>query len=301
VGPDRPQPGPAERPAHRVAVIGDVAGHVVELRAELRRLGADEATGRLPDDLTVIQVGDLVHRGPESDEVVALVDRYLTEQPAQWVQLVGNHEAHYLREPVFEWPQRISAASGETLRRWWADGQMQVATWVRNATGEGTESFLITHAGLTAEFWRATLALPTSVEQAAATINSLIGARDHALFRAGRLLNRSWRAGGVGPVWAASGTELLPGWLDTTLPFSQIHGHDTPYDWQRQRFRTADKIARRTVLDHEAKHAETTLPGGRIIAVDPGHGSQARTPWRAWELRTSSDQAVPGVGGLGTR
>ena len=294
-GPD--QPDPVLRPAHRVAVIGDVAGHLDELRAELRRLGADESTGRLPDDLTVVQVGDLVHRGPESDQVVALVDRYLTEQPTRWIQLVGNHEAHYLRDPVFEWPQRLSAESGDTLRRWWADGQMQVATSVRD-DGEG---FLITHAGLTAEFWRATLAVPAGVEQAAAALNSLIGARDHALFRAGRLLNRSWRAGGVGPVWAASGTELLPGWLDTTLPFSQIHGHDTPYDWQRQRFRTADKIARRTVLDHEAKHAVTTLPGGRIIAVDPGHGSQARTPWRAWELRTSSDQAVPGVGGLGTR
>jgi len=286
-----------EPPAHRVAVIGDVAGHLGELRAELRRLGADDVTGRLPDDLTVVQVGDLVHRGPESDQVVALVDRYLTEQPRRWVQLVGNHEAHYLRDPVFEWPQRLSASSGDTLRRWWADGQMQVATSVR----DDEEGFLITHAGLTAEFWRATLAVPASVEQAAAALNSLIGARDHALFRAGRLLNRSWRAGGVGPVWAASGTELLPGWLDTTLPFSQIHGHDTPYDWQRQRFRTADKIARLTVLDHEAKHATTALPGGRIIAVDPGHGSQARTPWRAWELRTSSTQALPGLGGLGTR
>ncbi|HEX4249778.1 MAG TPA: metallophosphoesterase [Pseudonocardia sp.] len=276
-------------------MIGDVAGHLAELRAELRRLGADEATGRLPDDLTVVQVGDLVHRGPESDQVVALVDRYLTEQPAHWVQLVGNHEAQYLREPMFEWPQRIGAEAGQTLLRWWTEGRMQVATWVR----ADAESFLITHAGLTAEFWRATLGCPSSAEQAAATINSLIGARDHALFRAGTMLNRSWRAGGVGPVWAASGTELLPGWLDTTVPFSQIHGHDSPYDWQRERFRTSDKIARLTVLDHEAKHAVTTLPGGRIIAVDPGHGSQARTPWRAWELGTSSDQAVPGLGGLG--
>jgi hypothetical protein len=87
----------AERPAHRVAVIGDIAGHLDELRTELRRLGADGATGWLPGDLTIIQVGDLVHRGPASDAVVALVDGYLTRQPMQWVQLVGNHEAHYLR------------------------------------------------------------------------------------------------------------------------------------------------------------------------------------------------------------
>ena len=69
--PDRPDTVRAERPAHRVAVVGDVAGHLDELRTELRRLGADGGTGRLPDDLTIIQVGDLVHRGPASDAVVA--------------------------------------------------------------------------------------------------------------------------------------------------------------------------------------------------------------------------------------
>ena len=57
----------------RVAVIGDVGGHVEELRRELRALGASE-TGVLPDDLVVIQVGDLVHRGPDSEAVVRLVN-----------------------------------------------------------------------------------------------------------------------------------------------------------------------------------------------------------------------------------
>jgi hypothetical protein len=45
-------------------VIGDVAGHLDKLRTELRRLGADGGTGRLPGDQTIILVGDLVHRGP---------------------------------------------------------------------------------------------------------------------------------------------------------------------------------------------------------------------------------------------
>ena len=55
----------------RVAVIGDVGGHLAELRRELVRLGADEETGELPDDLTIVQVGDLVHRGPDSAGVVS--------------------------------------------------------------------------------------------------------------------------------------------------------------------------------------------------------------------------------------
>jgi hypothetical protein len=66
----------------RVAVIGDIGGHLNELRTELVRLGAGQ-DGRLPDDLIVVQVGDLIHRGPDSDGVVALVDRYLRTQPSQ--------------------------------------------------------------------------------------------------------------------------------------------------------------------------------------------------------------------------
>jgi hypothetical protein len=43
--------------------------------------------------------------------VVALVDGDLTRRPMHRVQLVGNHEARYLRDPVFDWPERISARS----------------------------------------------------------------------------------------------------------------------------------------------------------------------------------------------
>jgi hypothetical protein len=273
--------------SRRVAVIGDIAGHLDELRAELGRLGADPGTGRLPEELTVIQVGDLIHRGPASDEVIALVDGYLTSQPTQWVQLLGNHELQYLGDPVFEWPERISERSVRTLRRWWAGGQMRMAAWVRGNLGGTTEDFVVTHAGLTAEFWRATLDVPTSARRAAERLNALIGARDRALFRAGAMLNRGWRAGGVGPVWASAGAELLPGWLGTRLPFSQVHGHDSIYDWQRRRFKVAGgtgaRLVELTVLDHEARHETTALPGGRIVGIDPCHGSEAR-PWRAWEL-----------------
>ena len=117
--------------------------------------------------------------------------------------------------------------------------------------------------------------------------------------------SREIAARAIGPVWAATACELLPGWLGTTLPFSQVHGHDSIFDWRRRCFRAnpdtdvADELAHRTVIDEDAKHEITSLAGGRIIGVDPGHGAQARRPWRAWEIRTCTDQAVPGVGGSG--
>jgi len=45
----------------RIAVIGDVGGHLGQLEAALAALGATGGDRRLPDDLTVVQVGDLIN------------------------------------------------------------------------------------------------------------------------------------------------------------------------------------------------------------------------------------------------
>lgn len=265
--------------SRRVAVIGDVAGHLEELVGELRRLGADPATGSLPADLVVIQVGDLVHRGPESAAVVELVDRYLTETPDQWLQLVGNHEAQYLREPVFTWPEQLPEDAVATLRRWWDSGQLRVAAAVVTAE----ERYLITHAGLTAGFWRSVLDAPGDVREAAVALNAITARRRNVVFRAGELLGRR-RDSGAGPLWAVASSELVPSWQHSSLPFSQVHGHTSVYDWSKRRFHAGPATAAVTTLDEDAKHTVITLPGGRIIGVDPGHGAQPRRPWRSWEV-----------------
>ena len=272
------------RPGRRVAVIGDVAGHLDELVGELARLGADPVTGRLPAGLVVIQVGDLVHRGPDSPGVVALVDRYLTEQPEQWLQLVGNHEAQYLREPAFDWPEQLPEQVAATLNRWWDAGQLRVAA----ALVTRSESFLITHAGLTAGFWRAVLDAPPDARQAALALNALPRGRRDVVFRAGQLLGRR-RDQGAGPLWAVASTELVPSWRDSLLPFSQVHGHTSVYDWARGSFAPGPAfVPGLAKLDEEAKHAVVPLRGGRIIGVDPGHGEDPRRPWRSWELTLPS-------------
>jgi hypothetical protein len=266
----------------RTAVIGDVGGHTEDLRRELARLGADPDTGRLPDDLTVIQVGDLIHRGPDSAGVVELVDGYLRQQPQQWIQLVGNHEAQYLRAPAFDWPERLEGPVVETLRRWWADGQMLAAVSV--ATPD--ETFLVTHAGLTRGFWHAVLDRLVVAESVAAALNSLIGNHEDVLFNAGHMLARRKPDPMAGPIWAAAATELVPSWIGSRMPFSQIHGHASIFDWQQRRFRGPDEVTRVTDVDEEAKHETSTLEGGRIIGIDPGHSARAQDSWRAWVVAT---------------
>ena len=158
----------------RVAVIGDIGGHLDALRGELRRLGVDDDRP-IPDDLVVVQVGDLVHRGPDFDAVVAYVDRRLRSQPDRWIQLVGNHEANYVRPPVFRWPEQVCRGTARTLQRWWRRRELRVAAAVET----DRESFLVTHAGLTAQFWAQSLGAPTTARDASITIVALDKATGH--------------------------------------------------------------------------------------------------------------------------
>ncbi|GAB2476778.1 metallophosphoesterase family protein [Jatrophihabitans fulvus] len=272
------QPAPP-RPPGRVAIIGDLAGQLDELCGELERLGAVD--DRLPDDLTVVQVGDLVHRGPASEGVVALVDRYLRDQPAQWRQLAGNHEAQYLAEPAFDWPEHLDHTAADTLAGWWASGAMRPAVALEAAG----ERLLVTHAGLTSDYWRDVLDAQPDVTLVAAALNSFAGTHDAVLFAAGHMLGGGApRPERAGPLWAAAATELLPSWLHTPLPFSQVHGHSSPVDWRRKQLRADADVARVLGVDLEAAHTEVSLPGGRIVGVDPGHGAKPHRPWRAFVL-----------------
>lgn len=263
----------------RIAVIGDVGGHAEQLRHELTRLGANP-DGSLPDDLLVIQVGDLIHRGPDSDDVISIVDRYLRSQPEQWIQLVGNHELNYLQPPVFRWPEELSRKHIRALNRWWRTGALAVAVAVETTDG----SFLVTHAGVTAEFWARVLGGPSSALEAARQINELARAGDATVFSAGIFLHGT-TAPDAGPLWADTTTELLPGWVDSHMPFSQIHGHNSITAW-----RAHDATAPRTginalvTIDVTAKHETVHLNGGRLIGIDPDHRETPTIPWRALEL-----------------
>ena len=263
----------------RIAAIGDVGGHAEPLRQELARLGA-RPDGALPEDLIVVQVGDLIHRGPDSAQVVDIVDRYLRTQPAQWIQLIGNHEAHYLQEPVFAWPETLTRKHIRIINRWWQNGSAAVAA----AVEASYESFLITHAGITAEFWASVLGGPSTAAEAAHRINELAKAGADTVFRAGVMLHGT-TAADAGPLWAHTMSELLPGWADRQMPFSQIHGHNSITTWRGGDTTVpSGGIEALVVIDADAKHESVHLAGGRLIGIDPDHRDTPTAPWRSFEL-----------------
>lgn len=75
-------------------IVGDIHGELDALTALLAAAGYD-AAGRHPEGRTLVFVGDLVDRGPDSPGVVALVRELVFARRA--VAILGNHELNLLR------------------------------------------------------------------------------------------------------------------------------------------------------------------------------------------------------------
>lgn len=236
-----------------VVVVGDVGGCLEQLTAAVGPL-----LGR--PDVVVVQVGDLVDRGPDSSGVLRFVGERLGGSAPRWVQLVGNHEAAYLGAEPF-WPVPLVEADAGLLRRWWLTERVRVAAAVRTADGE---ELLLSHAGLTVAAWRE-LGEPVSASTAAELLNT----RPEGLL---------WGFGG--PLWAEA-SEVYGSWLSERmpLPFSQVHGHSAIVGFDRRSWLCEERIRRRSSVDWVARRTETRLAGGRFVAVDPRHGRSGAAVW----------------------
>ena len=270
---------PPGTPWGRVAVFGDVGGQRGALVDQLVELGADPDSLAVPPDLAVVQVGDLMHRGPDSPGVLKLVDRVMSGQPDQWVQLAGNHEALYLGLPQFHWPERLPGAAREAVNRWWATERLRIAATIE-VDGDDAQT-LVTHAGLTQGFWRHFLGMPDSGVAAAEALNRLIGSlHERWLFRPGVMVTQSIDLS-AGPMWASSPDELIPSWREAALqmPFQQVHGHSSLVDRTTGRhLGQADRVGRFTD-DPVLRHTTSVIGGRRIVGIDPGHGRRPAPTW----------------------
>ena len=264
----------------RVAFIGDVGGHLDVFIEALEQSGVDVEAGQVPAGLTVIQVGDLVHKGPDDDGCVELADRLLRANRGRYVQVLGNHDAHYLGGPDVSARRGVSPigqTAQQTLRRWVDCGLAQLAAAVDvNPYGP----VLVTHAGLTAGLWEE-LGCPTSPGEAAKRVNGLL-ADPEVAFRPGWLMTgRVDRAAGVTCV--RTGTELAAPWLENgSMPFSQIHGHEGVWLWSTDSWHddVPEQVRAASTVDRERRFCWTDVAEHRLLSVDWVLGIQAPTrPW----------------------
>lgn len=263
----------------RVAVIGDVGGHLDVFTASLVAAGVDPRTWLLPMGLSVVQVGDLVHKGPDSAGCVALAEVLLRRNPGRYVQLLGNHEGHYLGGPDVSGRAGVADvgdATAAVLRRWWADGQGRLAVSVERPDGTGV---LLTHGGLTAGLWR-DLGAPATAWEAAGAIAAQ--RNPGVAFRPGWLMTGSvdFRAGVTNP---RTGAELAASWLlEGALAFDQVHGHEGVWAWPLNDWHddVPDEVRALSVVDRERRFCSVRIGARTLTSVDWVLGTVA--PKRQW-------------------
>lgn len=264
--------------ADRLALIGDVGGHRQVLACTLRGLGGDVDRYLLPDDLVVVQVGDLVGGGEQDAAVVADVDNWMQRNSDRWFQLLGNWESRHLGGPAFTSPRRdrveLPSSAQATLRRWVNDDSARIALAFRSSRGGEA---LVTHAGLTREFWEHELSSSPSAQECAWRLNIALGREPDRVFRPGEMLVRVSRDP-PGPVWA-SAAEVWTSWELHAQPFNQVHGHTNPYFYGRRQWapEMPEHLRAEARVDEALRHtAWTDRAGRRIVTIDPGLGSRPR-------------------------
>jgi len=258
----------------RVVVIGDVGGHPDQLRRAIAGLGGTGRHPAVPDDVVVIQVGDLVDRGPDSDGVIDMVRHYLDEQPDRWIQLIGNHEAQYVPGGVAFWRDRLPERSAELLRAWWNANKLGVAAAIRTASGDDV---LLTHAGLTVPAWQA-LGAPMTAAAAARLLNTR---PEPPLVWLGDGFTTDTIAG---PLWAEAGWELYEPWMTHYaeggfVPFDQVHGHSSIVGFNDRTWRCPGRVRQRATVDWPARHTRVRVGGRVFTGVDPKHGRGGAAEW----------------------
>lgn len=175
------------------------------------------------------------------------------------------------------YPCQCSLKLQSTLAQWVEDGKAVLTAGISHDAQPGlleaTES-LLSHAGITRNFWKNTKAgedlLKGGLALHASSRKNFI-----RLNAAGLMLGGNGPRPSAGPVWAHSTEEVYPSWLEIDMPFNQIHGHTAPYSWEfGQWFPGTRLVWRKALTTHQGIRATSFRPApesrGSFVALDPG-------------------------------
>lgn len=265
------------------AVFGDAGGHYQALAQGLRELGVTLGTDgqgySIPKNLTIIQAGDLIHKGPDSEQIVSLVGMLMLknnsdENRGTWIQLMGNHESHYIPGARPFWPTPMQdQRSIKRIRDWWKDGSARLHFVIPQNEGK---NFVVSHAGISHKLFNRGVREQkqnhtNELDAFSAYIESLQPSNMRAASKAGAMLYGKL-SDDAGLFWAESVSEVYATWRDQKAPFHQIHGHVTPYSWMQEGFYPSVPLAfrRELVLDPDNRRSIWINNETMFIGIDPG-------------------------------
>lgn len=259
----------------KTIILSDISGYLTVTDEKLSQHGVSIREGIVPKNTLLILNGDLVHRGPESEEVLECVDKII-HQP-NVIVTIGNHDALYLGKAGFQWNENVPNAS-QTYTQWWNDGTMIPACGLRTRTGD----YLVTHAGLSHQLW-VHMGSPRTMDK---TLSGLMNCvNDGSFFNMGEMIGHHSLC--PGPIWC-SARELLSSWnqnpeIQEVAPFHQVFGHSSPYDWTWKRWWVqSNELKNRTTLFPKLRQSVSIVAGVQFISTDPGHSTRPAPSWEPW-------------------
>lgn len=256
----------------KIAVVGDIGGQLEVFHDVIRDLGGDMDTGMLPDDLIVIQVGDIVRFNDSADldsyGCAALADKLIQANNGKYIQLLGNHETPLLGGALHpNWNLKELPESQPIIESWWNEKKAYIGVVL---TADGKDDIVITHAGLTRGFMETKLKTQNPRE-AIHKLNSYVGnVAITDIEHTGGLIDKVHNPN-VDTFWALAGSELYDEWFDGELTFNQLHGHSCIYDWEKDSYwwDATERVIDSTEVNKEDRFTTTTHPNGhRFRTVD---------------------------------
>lgn len=249
----------------RTAIIGDIGGQLAVFHDVIKNLGGSVETGKFPEDLRVIQVGDIVRMSdaPDLDSLACakLADKLITANNGNYIQLLGNHETPLLGGALDpHWKITDLPESKPIINSWWNDRKAHLAL-VLHAPGE--KDILVTHAGLTQGYMKNFLGA-SNVRDAVKTLNGFVGnVTFGGIEKPGALVTQKVSVESD-IFWALCGPELHASWWGEPLGFNQIHGHAVVYRWDKEAFWSdiPQEVIQNTLVNQESRFTITQHPHG---------------------------------------
>lgn len=268
---------------HTVHVFGDTGGHFAPFIQGLKAIGVDVENSIIPENITIIHLGDLIHKGAYSNELVIYVNQLIENNPGRWIQLFGNHEFQHIKGAPYFWRCDCDTNTKALLRKWYREGKAKPSHFLNqpftfnvpkslhfDETDFESKGILFSHAGLTANFF-SEIGSPVDAESASNAINNL--PVDVVTQPGIMLTGQQWMM--PGPAWALSTAEVFNSWIlnKRTPPFHQVHGHSPAFNWQRNEWwaGTSKLFRKDSKLAPETRHIYTKVNGSLQICCDPGY------------------------------
>lgn len=266
-----------------VYIFGDTGAHAEPLLASLQKIGVNLRTFIIPENVQIVHLGDLIHKGESSNKLVSIVNLLMRNNPDQWVQLMGNHELQHIKGAPYFWRCNCNTETVAILNEWLDRGLAKISYYLErpftfnipkslkfDETLIEDKGILFSHAGLTSVFWQK-IGSPATAKEASHAINQLSIKEVSAT---GVMLDGGKYCTKPGPAWALSTTEVFGSWelAEIPIPFVQVHGHSPAYQWQRNAWWAGTQLTfkKQSKLDVENRLIYTQTQNSLQICCDPG-------------------------------